>query len=208
MRVSYKQLMLSLLYSIAIASSLSAKSLFDEFIEEINEMEARLERRFNRLQEHLKSGFPHGVTTTIETANIAIAENKEAGCVDIIVGPLMLSDKAIEARMEAEENLLTVHAADIEITAQIDRHLISAHIHQKIKREQEDTKGQKHTVAMNSFSQNAKRASQEMALEESHIEYDTPTKKLIISVPFRKKNVTKIPVAIKHEQKDPLKDEK
>lgn len=202
-----KQLVLSFLLSTPFFIPLNGQSLFDEMIEEMNEMQARFERRFNRINEELKKGIVGGIDLAVEHAAISITENKSAQCIDVIIAPLGIKEKTFDASMDQDTNILTVTTPAGIATLQIDRHIISAGFNHQIKHEQDNKNGgAKHQVMMSSYSQAAKNVSAEMALEETKIEYDQTTQKLTISIPFRKKTLTKIPITVK-EAKEQMKSE-
>ncbi len=207
MRITSKQLMLSVFYSLAlVTSSLCAKTLFDEMIEEINEMQALFERRLNRINEHIKSGFPHH-TDLVESATIHMSENKTTNGMDVVVSPLLFTDKIVEATMEQDANILTVTTPAGTLTIQVDRRLISAQFNQRLKQEVDSKNGAKQQFSLSSLSQSAHYVDHEMALEESRIEYDQTEKKLTVSIPVRKKAITKIPVTVKESPKESAKAE-
>jgi|GEM_PF-2636188 hypothetical protein len=206
MRVTSKQLMLSVAYSLAlVATSISAKTLFDEMIEEMHEMQALFERRLNLINEHIKNGFSYHLDPTVETATITISENKTTNCMDIVVSPISFTDKTIEATMEQDTNMLTVTTPEGTLTIQVDSRLISAQFNQRLKQEFDSKNGAKQQVSMSSLSQSAHYVNHDMALEESRIEYDQTEKKLTVSVPVRKKALTKIPVTVKESPKEAAK---
>lgn len=193
-----KQLVLSFLLSTPFFIPLNAQSLFDEMIEEMNEMQARFERRFNRINEELKKGIVGSIDLAVEHASIAITENKSAQCIDVIIAPLTIKEKTFDASMDQDTNMLTITTPAGIATLQIDRHIISAGFNHQIKQEQDNKNGNsKHQVVMSSYSQAAKNVGAEMALEETKIEYDQTAQKLTISIPHRKKTLTKIPVTVK-----------
>lgn len=198
MLISKKMLVLSVLLGTSLPS-LTAKSLLDEMIDEMNEVQARFERRFNKLNEELKKGSM-SYTLTTETANISIAENKTTGVVDIIIAPLSITAPTFDATMDQDSNTLNVSTPAGTAIIHTDRHFISANFNHQITQEQEIKNGKgKQQVMMSSYSQSAKTVSAEMSLEDAHIEYDQEGQKLTISVPLRKKPTTKIPVIIKEK---------
>lgn len=197
MLFSKKTLVLSVLLGAPL--SISSKSLLDEMIDEMNEVQARFERRFNRLNEELKKGSM-AYTLSTETAGISITENKAAAMVDVIIAPLAISQPTFDATMDQDANTLTVITPAGNANVHIDRHFISANFNHQIVQEQENKNGKnKHQIMMSNYSQSAKTVSAEMNLDEAHIEYDQAGQKLTISVPLRKKQTTKIPVNIKEK---------
>ena len=192
-----KQLVLSFLLSTTFSiTTVNAQSLFDEMIEEMNEMQARFERRFNRINEEMKKGLIGGIDLAIEHASIAVMENKTTQSIDVIIAPLSFKEKIFDASMDQDTNTLTVTTPAGNLTLQVERHLISAGFNHQIKQDA-DLKNGKPQVMMSSYSQSAKKVNTDMALEETKIEYDQPSQKLIVSIPFRKKTITKIPVLVK-----------
>lgn len=197
MLMSKKMLVLFILLGAPL--SVYSKSLLDEMIEEMNEVQARFERRFNRLNEELKKGSM-AYTLTSETASMSIAENKTTGMVDVIIAPLAIAQPTFDAQMDQDANTLSVVTPAGNAHIQVNRHLISANFNHQFTQEQENKNGKgKHQIMMSNYSQSAKTVSSEMNLEEAHIEYDQAGQKLTISVPFRKKQTTKIPVSIKEK---------
>ncbi len=197
MLISKKMLVLFILLGAPL--SVCSKSLFDEMIEEMNEVQARFERRFNRLNEELKKGSI-AYTLTTETANISITENKTIGMVDVTITPLVIANPTFDATMDQDTNTLAVVTPAGNANIHINRHFISANFNHQFTQEQENKNGKgKHQIMMSNYSQTAKTVSSEMNLEEAHIEYDQAGQKLTISVPLRKKQTTKIPVSIKEK---------
>lgn len=194
-----KQLVLSFLISIPFfVAPLNARSLFDEMIEEMDAMQKRFEQRFNRINEELKKGSMGGIDLAVEHASISIVENKATQCIDVIIAPLAIKEKTFDASMDQDANMLTITTPAGIAMLQVDRHIISVNFNHQIKQEQDGkNNGAKHQIMMSSYSQAAKNVNGEMALEETKIEYDQTSQKLIVSIPFRKKAVTKIPVTIK-----------
>ena len=208
MLTTKKQLVLSFLISTPFFIPTHAQSLFDEMIEEMNEMQARFERRFNRINEELKKGLVGSIDFAVEHASISIVENKAAQCIDVIIAPLAIKEKTFDASMDQDTNTLAITTPAGMATLQVDRHIISANFNHQIKQEQDNKNGgPKHQVMMSSYSQAAKNANGEMALEETKIEYDQATQKLTISIPFRKKAITKIPVMVKESKEQATKTE-
>lgn len=197
MLFSKKTLVLSVLLGAPL--SLSSKSLIDEMIDEMNEVQARFERRFNRLNEELKKGSM-AYTLSTETASISIAENKATSMIDITIAPLSIAQPTFDATIDQDTNTLAVTTPAGNANIHIDRHFISANFNHQIVQEQENKNGKgKQQITMSNYSQSAKTVSAEMNLEEAHIEYDQAGQKLTISVPLRKKPTTKIPVSIKEK---------
>lgn len=181
------------------SSSLMAKSLLDEMIDEMNEVQTRFERRFNKLNEELKkSSMSYNLTA--ETANIAITENKATGTVDVVIAPLAINQPTFDASMNQDANALNVTTPSGNAIIHVDRHFISVNFNHQLKQEQDAPNGKgKQQVMMSSYSQSAKTVSAEVDLEDARIEYDQVAQKLTISIPLRKKVVTKIPVTVKEK---------
>lgn len=197
MRYSKKQLLLSVL--IGTSCIATPKTLFEEMIEEMNEMEARFERRMNRFHEEIKRAFSAPLNNGLDAPGVAITENKTQNCVEIVVSPLSIQEKSFDATMDQEANSMVINTPAGSLHVQSNRHLISVGFNHQIKQES-DTKGVKNQNMFSSFSNQTKTISAEIALEESHIEYDQAAQKLAISIPFRKKVLTKIPVCVKESQ--------
>ncbi len=198
MSIINKHLLLSLLIGSSCAAA--PQSLFEEMIEEINEMQARFERRMNRIHEEMKRSVAAPLNNGLDSPILSISENKTNNCVEIILHPLIIKEKSFDATLDQENNSMTIATPAGSLHVQTDHHLISIGFNHQIKQEQ-DQKGNKSHITMNSYSQNTKTISAELALEESHIEYDQAAQKLVVSIPFRKKVVTKIPVTIKEAAK-------
>jgi hypothetical protein len=199
MLFSKKPLVLSIFLGTLIPITITAKSLLDEMIDEMNEVQARFERRFNRLTEELKKGsMAYNLST--ETASISISENKTTAMVDVIIAPLAITQPTFDATMDQDTNTLNVTTPAGNANIHINRHFISANFNHQIVQEQENKNGKgKHQVTMSNYSQSAKTVSSEMNLDEAHIEYDQAAQRLTISIPLRKKQTTKIPVSIKEK---------
>lgn len=193
------QKMLVLFIFLGAPLSVCSKSLLDEMIDEMNEVQARFERRFNRLNEELKKGSMAYALTT-EAASVSIAENKTTAMVEIIVAPLSITNPTFDATMDQDTNTLAVVTPEGNANIHINRHFISANFNHQFTHEQENKNGKgKHQIMMSNYSQTAKTVSSEMNLEEAHIEYDQAGQKLTIGIPLRKKQTTKIPVSIKEK---------
>lgn len=191
--------MLVLFIFLGAPMSVCSKGLLDEMIEEMNEVQARFERRFNRINEELKKGSMT-YTLSTETAGISIAENKTIGMVEVVIAPLSIANPTFDAQMDQDSNTLSVTTPAGNANIQVNRHFISANFNHQFTQEQENKNGKsKHQIMMSNYSQTAKTVSSEMNLEEAHIEYDQTGQKLTISVPLRKKQTTKIPVNIKEK---------
>lgn len=190
-----KQLLSLLLSNFIIISSMHGKTLFDEMIEEMNEMQSRFERKFARLQEETKKGFG-SYQLAAQSATISINENKTNNSVEVLIDPLDIKEKKFEATMDQESNTLTIMTPAGSAIVQVDRHFMSVSFNHQIKQESDEKNG-KHQVMFNSYAQMAKTVSADIALEQAVIEYDQAEKKLVISIPLRKKPMTKIPVSIK-----------
>lgn len=197
MRYSKKQLLLSVL--IGTSCIATPKTLFEEMIEEMNEMEARFERRMNRFHEEIKRAFSAPLNNGVDAPGLSISENKLQNCVEIMLSPLSIQDKSVDATMDQDTNSMIINTPAGNLHIQSNRHLISVGFNHQVKQEN-DSKGAKHQNIFSSFSNQTKTLSAEIALEESHIEYDQATQKLAISIPFRKKMFTKIPISIKESQ--------
>ncbi len=198
MLVVNKQLLLSLL--IGTSCIAAPKSLFEEMIEEVNEIQARFERRMNRVHEEMKKAMDAPLNNGIDTPILAINENKMNNEVEITLHPLAIKEKSIDASMDHDTNAMIITTPSGSLHLQTNRHILYAGFTHQLKQEL-DQKGNKAQALMSSYSQNAKTLSSELALEESHIEYDQTAQKLMVSIPFRKKLVTKIPVTIKEVSK-------
>lgn len=199
MLITYKKLVLSLL--LAPIFSLPAKTLFDQIIDEMNEMQSRFEKRLNRLNEEIKKTTLGSFDMGFETTVITIEESKNSNTVDITIAPLAMQEKTFDATIDQNSNTLTITTSVGTITVQAERYLLSVECHHQIKQES-DKKNGKPNITMSSFSQAARTVNGEMALEETHIAYDTETQKLTISIPLRKKMLTKIPVTVTENQKE------
>lgn len=193
-----KQLLLSLLIGTSCAAA--PKSLFEEMIEEIDEMQMRFERRMNRMQEEMKKAFATPLNNGIDSPALTIIESKANNCVEISIRPLDIKEKTFDASMDQDTNTMTISTPAGSLQIQTDRHLISVGFNHQVKQES-DQKDHKPSFFVSSFSQNTKAISAELALEESRIEYDQATQKLTVTIPCRKKMITKIPVIIKEATK-------
>ncbi len=197
MLISQKMLVRSILLGAPL--SLKSKSLLDEMIDEMNEVQTRFERRFNRLNEELKKGSM-AYTLSTETASISIVENKAIATVDVIISPLAIAQPAFDATMDQDAHTLNVITPAGNANIHMNRHFISANFNHQIVQEQENKNGKnKHQVTMSNYSQSAKTVSSEMNLDEAHVEYNQAAQRLTISIPLRKKATTKIPVTIKEK---------
>lgn len=194
MLYSKKQLLLSLLIGTTCVAT--PKSLFEEMIEEVNEMEMRFERRMNRIHEEMKKAFSAPLNNDSENTSLSISENKDANCLEIIINPLIVKEKNFDAHLDQETGKMAISTPAGSIYIQTNRHFISAGFNHHSKQDT-DLKDAKNTITLSSYIQNAKTLHTEIALEETQIEYDQDSKKLVISIPFRKKVFTKIPVTIK-----------
>ena len=198
MLILKKQLLLSLLIGTSCAAA--PKSLFEEMIEEIDEMQMRFERRMNRMQEEMKKAFATPLNNGIDSPALTIIESKANNCVEISIRPLDIKEKTFDASMDQDTNTMTISTPAGSLQIQTDRHLISVGFNHLMK-QQQDQKNNKAQILISSYCQNAQRLSSEIALEESHIEYDQAMQKLVACIPLRKKPITKIPVIIREENK-------
>lgn len=201
MLITQKQFVLSLILSTSgLFVPIHSQTLFDEMIVEMNEMQARFERRFNRINEEMKKGA-YGVDPAIESPKLSIAENKNTNTIDVVIAPLSIKEKTFDATMDQDSNSLQLNTPAGTVTLQVDRHLLSVGFTHQIKHESDQKNGKQH-IAMSSYNQAAKKVSAELALEESQIEYDSSSQKLTISIPLRKKTLTKIPVTVKENLRE------
>ena len=198
MTIFNQQLLLSLL--IGTTCIAAPRNLFEEMIEEMNDLQARFERRMNRFHEEMKKAFDAPLNNGIDSPTISISENKTNNCIEVTVHPLATKEKVFDATMDQDSNSMTISTPLGSILIQTNHHLISVGFNHQTKQEQ-NQKGNKAQIMMSSYSQNARTLTGEVTLEEAHIEYDTAGQKLIISIPFFKKSITKIPVTIKEAAK-------
>ena len=193
-----KQLLLSLLIGTACAAA--PKSFFEEIINEIDEMQMRFEQRMNRMHEEMKMAFTAPPNNDINSPVLTIHENKANNCLEISIYPLDIKEKTFDASLDQDTNSMIIATPAGSLQIQTDRHLISVGFNHQVKQES-DQKDHKPSFFVSSFSQNTKAISAELALEESRIEYDQATQKLTVTIPCRKKMITKIPVIIKEATK-------
>lgn len=193
-----KQLLLSLLIGTACAAA--PKSFFEEILNEIDEMQMRFEQRMNRMHEEMKKAFTAPPNNDINSPVLTIHENKANNCLEISIYPLDIKEKTFDASMDQDTNTMTISTPVGSLQIQTDRHLISVGFNHLMK-QQQDQKNNKAQILISSYCQNAQRLSSEIALEESHIEYDQAMQKLVACIPLRKKPITKIPVIIREENK-------
>jgi hypothetical protein len=197
MRIFNQHLLLSLL--IGTSCTAAQANLFEEMLEEMNEMHVRFEQHMSQFHEQMKKAFVVPMSNGISSPSLIISENKDNNCVEVILHPMVVKEKIFDATMDEDTNSMTVSTPIGSVFIQTDDNLICVEFNHNIKQEQ-DEEGNTAHIMMSSYYQNTAVVSAELALEQSHIEYDETTQKLVISIPFKKKVVTKIPVTIKETE--------
>jgi hypothetical protein len=195
MLIAQKNISFFVIVSLAIVATAHA-SLFDQIRKEIHDMEVRMQQCFAQQHEINKNSWKQ-FDIAMEQATIAIAENKNAHKVDVVICPLAIAEptpEAFEPSFDPGSNTLEVRTPVGKIMLQAEHHMVCVSFDHQVQKEQQDGKS---TVMMSSYNQAVTKVSNEIALEETTIEYDPETKKLTISVPGRKKATMKIPVTVK-----------
>lgn len=194
----HKQLLLSLLMvSSTTYLSVRGDSIFDQMWEEMEQFQERIEKRMAQVRTEIQSHRAHAK----ELPSIGM-KMTDTG-LRIAVPYMALKDRTLDAQFDQEQNLLTITApsAQIFIHARAlgsKQTFMSARIKQEEHTEQKD--GAPSTLY--SHTQMSQTFDGEIDLGQSAIEYDAQTKELIITIPSRKRTLTKIPVQIKEPKEE------
>lgn len=197
MHTSAKHMLLLALMSCCSANHLLATSPFTTYKQQLDQLETKFDQCFHQCNQINKNMWK-GLDVAMEQTSIDIKESKETNTVDIIIAPLTIKEKTFSAQFDEDKNMLELNTPAGKVMLQVERHMLSVSFDHQVEAEQKDNKAH---VIMSSYNQSTARVSNEMFLDQTAIEYDETTKKLIATIPFRKKIVTKIPVTIKETSK-------
>lgn len=164
------------------------RSLFDDMRTHMQQMINWFDQMEQQFDQRLASPQMN------QGAQITMEENKTANTVEIVIAPLAIAD-SLDACMDHDTNALTINSNAASVNLHVRHNLLSVQLNQSIKNEADQTG--KGAATYTNYAQTTQLLRHEVVLEETGIEYDAVTKKLLISVPYRKKAVSKIPVTIK-----------
>ena len=170
------------------------QSYFDE------EME-RIDRQFDTMRRAMRQGLRNNVKQ--QGVRIGIHENDDRSAAQVIVSGLELKDQTFDASYNHEafhgqpiESILTIATPAGDIKIQAYNRYVGVGFSKLEKKESKD-KQSPSTAVMSWQSQTGRTVSGDMLLEQADIEYDELGKTVRVTIPYKKKASTKIPVTIK-----------
>lgn len=170
-----------------------SKSIFEQMLNEMEQMEHYFDQQRVRMHEQLKNFCSR------ESA-ISMSENKATNSFEIIVSPLVLKEKTMDAMIDKEANTvtLTFEQGNLNLKAFENQMRVQYTNYNK----NENTK--ENSASVESSMHMIQTLPGKLKLEDVAIEYNTEAQRLLISLPFAKRIVTKIPVTIKTSEKSEL----
>lgn len=174
------------------------RSFLDEMMQEMDQFHERMEKHFSQIHQEMRDHFAH---TSYKESEISILP-KEDAC-EIIFSNITLKDKNLDAQFDQEKNNLMIKSDGYKASIYANHRgrytQLRVECRQHLIREPEHKEAQGHSI--NSSFYTSEVIAGDIELEHAHIEYEAELHQLKISIPFRKKLLTKIPVNIK-EPKD------
>lgn len=198
MLIHHKQLLLSLLIGTACAAA--PKTLFHQILEEMYEIHSSVERHISQVQEEIKKSLAKNQSQIVESPLPIITENKATHCLEISLCPLAVKEKTFDASIDQDDKSMIITTPVGALHIQTSPTMVSVGFNYKVTQEYEQNGSKAHMIT-NNYHQNAKALSAELAMEETHIEYNQIDQKLTAFIPYRKKALLKIPVIIKDAEK-------
>lgn len=200
MLISRKQLLLSLLVGSMTTVSANHRSIFEEFMEEMDQLHEQMEKRFAQARQEM-----HATFKTISDSPSISMKLMDSG-VQISIPHIPLKDRNFDAQYDQDNNLLTISTPSGMVSIQAkpttyNRTYITAQFKQQVQQEAQKDTGT-HAFHLNSYAQASQTVPGEIEMQHPVIEYDAHLQELCITIAQRKKIVTKIPVNFKEPKED------
>lgn len=199
MQTIQKQLLLSFL--IASSTTLlpaNTTSIFDEMWQEMEQFHQRIEKRMAHLRNAM---YTYG--DQIKEASSISMKTTEAG-LQISLPQIALKDRNFDAQFDQDTNtlIITTPSGTISIHARMiagKQTYISA---SRKQNEQAELDNDKSSSTLYTHSQISQTFEGEIEMGQSAIEYESDMQELIITIPPRKRKLTKIPINFKEPKED------
>ena len=176
------------------------QSYFDEELE-------RIDRQFDHMRKAMRQGMRNNLKQ--QGVRIGIHENDDRSAAQVTVSGLELKDQTFDASYNHEafhgepvESMLTITTQAGDMKIQAYNRYVGVGFSKHEKKESKDKQAPS-TAVMAWQTQTGRTVSGDMLLEQAEIEYDEQGKTLRVTIPYKKKPSTKIPISIKRS--DPEK---
>lgn len=198
MQTIQKQLLLSLLISSSTTLlNANCASPSDEMWEEIEHFHQLIEKRMARMRQEMKTSM----NPFKEIPNISM-KNIDTG-VQISIPNILLKDRNFDAQFDQDNNLLVVSIPTGSISIQAGISNKKTYLTTMLKlQDSKDLDKNQTAGTIYSHSQVSQTINGEIEMGQAEIEYDSQSQELMITIPQRKRKMTKIPVHFKDPQEN------